>query len=83
VGEGLDRDRGVDESGHQMTAFGRIGGRPLNLEEQRRFYVRDGRLYRVDNDGRVWEEGSRGELTPVKDLYPHEGTAPPDAMMKR
>jgi hypothetical protein len=42
----LERDRGVDETGHQMAVFGRIGSRPFNLEEQRKMYMRP--------DGSVW-----------------------------
>jgi hypothetical protein len=49
VSEGIDRDRAVDESGNQLAVFGRRGARPLNGDEQRRLYVRDGRLYTVTN----------------------------------
>jgi hypothetical protein len=49
VSEGIDRDRAVDESGNQLAVFGRRGARPLNGEEQRRLYLRDGRLYTVTN----------------------------------
>jgi len=45
----LDRDRAVDETGHQLAVFGRRGARPLDLEEQRRLYLRDGRPYTVSN----------------------------------
>ena len=48
LSKGLDRDRAVDETGHQVSVFGRIGSRPFNLEEMKRFYLRkDGRLYTV------------------------------------
>jgi hypothetical protein len=47
VSEGIDRDRAVDESGNQLAVFGRRGARPLNGEEQRRLYLRGGRLYTV------------------------------------
>jgi hypothetical protein len=47
VTRALDRDRAVDESGNQLSVFGRIGSRPLNLDEQRRMYLRDGRIYTV------------------------------------
>jgi hypothetical protein len=47
LSEGLDRDRAVDESGNQIAVFGRRGARPLDLEEQRRLYLRDGNLYTV------------------------------------
>jgi hypothetical protein len=50
VSKGLDRDRAVDESGNQIAVFGRIGARPLNLEEQKRLYLRDGKVWRVSDD---------------------------------
>jgi hypothetical protein len=46
LAKGLDRDRAVDETGHQIAVFGRIGARPFTLEEQRRFYM--------NPDGSVW-----------------------------
>ncbi|MBL8799097.1 MAG: hypothetical protein JNM56_34745, partial [Planctomycetia bacterium] len=37
-----------DESGNQIAVFGRIGARPLSLEDQRRMYVGpDGAVFRV------------------------------------
>ena len=39
LAKGLDRDRAVDETGGQIAVFGRIGARPLTLEEMRRFYL--------------------------------------------
>ncbi len=33
VSKGLDRDRAVDESGNQVSVFGRRGARPFTLEE--------------------------------------------------
>lgn len=51
VSKGLDRDRAVDETGHQVSIFGRIGSRPFNLEEIRRFFMRkDGSIYTVEGD---------------------------------
>jgi hypothetical protein len=49
----LERDRGVDETGGQVAVFGRIGSRPLNLEEQRKMYLKpDGTPWLVkDNPG--------------------------------
>ena len=35
----LERDRGVDETGHQIAVFGRIGSRPFNAEEMRELYL--------------------------------------------
>jgi hypothetical protein len=50
VSEGLDRDRAVDESGHQLAVFARIGARPMNLEEQQRMYLRDGQVFTVSDE---------------------------------
>ncbi|NBO90847.1 MAG: hypothetical protein EBV06_00795 [Planctomycetia bacterium] len=50
ISKGVDRDRAVDESGNQLAVFGRIGARPLNRDEQRKMYQRDGKLYKVDDD---------------------------------
>jgi hypothetical protein len=47
ISKGMDRDRAVDESGDQISVFGRRGGRPLNGEEMRRMYLRAGELYTV------------------------------------
>jgi len=49
VSKGLDRDRAVDESGHQVAVFGRLGSRPLNLEEMQRMYLRQGVVWKVSN----------------------------------
>jgi hypothetical protein len=50
VGKGLDRDRAVDESGHQIGVFGRVGARPLNLAEQQKMFLRNGRPWFVSDD---------------------------------
>lgn len=50
ISEGVDRDRAVDESGNQISVFGRVGARPLNGDEQRRMYLHDGRVWRVSDD---------------------------------
>ncbi len=48
VSEGLDRDRAVDESGNQLSVFGRRGARPFNETEMRRLYLKsDGTSWRV------------------------------------
>jgi hypothetical protein len=46
LSRGLERDRGVDETGGQVAVFGRRGSRPLNLEEMRRLYL--------DESGNPW-----------------------------
>jgi hypothetical protein len=50
VSKGVDRDRAVDESGNQIAVFGRVGARPLNLEEQRKLYLRNGAVWKVSDD---------------------------------
>jgi hypothetical protein len=50
MSKGLDRDRAVDESGNQIAVFGRVGARPLTLAEQRRLYLRGGRVWTVADD---------------------------------
>ena len=40
ISKGIDRDRAVDESGNQIGVFGRVGARPLTLEEQHKLYLR-------------------------------------------
>ena len=46
VSRPLERDRAVDETGHQIAVLGRLGSRPFTLEEMRRLYLTD--------EGRVW-----------------------------
>ena len=46
LSRGLDRDRGVDETGGQIAVFGRKGARPLNKEEMESMYL--------DEQGNPW-----------------------------
>lgn len=58
ISEGLDRDRAVDESGNQVSVFGRVGARPLNLAEQKRLYLRsDDEPWFVTDPVRDWTIG--------------------------
>jgi hypothetical protein len=41
LSKGIDRDRAVDETGHQMAVFGRLGSRPFTLEEMQELYLDD------------------------------------------
>ena len=50
ISEGVDRDRAVDESGNQIAVFGRVGAKPLSLDEQRRMYLRQGQPWKVSDD---------------------------------
>ncbi len=57
LSKGLDRDRAVDESGHQMAVFGRYGSRPFTRAEMERLFLnRNGEPYfvtdGVDNNAR-------------------------------
>lgn len=49
ISKPLDRDRAVDETGNQVSIFGRVGSRPFNMKEMERLYKKkDGSLYYVD-----------------------------------
>jgi hypothetical protein len=50
ISKAVDRDRAVDEAGNQIGVFGRIGARPLNLAEQRKMYLRNGKVWMVDDN---------------------------------
>ena len=52
VSKALDRDRAVDESGNQIAVFGRVGAGPLSLDEQRKLYLRNGKVWKVTDDPR-------------------------------
>jgi hypothetical protein len=72
VSEGVDRDRAVDESGNQISVFGRVGARPFNLEEQHRLYLHNGRLWKVSDDPRDW----LSQLTPSAQMTAKAKPAP-------
>ena len=46
LSKGLDRDRGVDETGGQIAVFGRKGSRPLTRDEMQELYL--------DEQGNPW-----------------------------
>lgn len=50
ISKGVDRDRAVDESGSQIAVFGRVGARPLNLEEQQKMYLKNGKVWKVSDN---------------------------------
>lgn len=57
LSRGLERDRGVDETGGQIAVFGRLGSRPLSYEEMRRLYVDDsGRPWYVENSQKTTQK---------------------------
>ncbi len=52
LSKGLDRDRGVDETGGQIAVFGRLGSRPFNRQEMERLFLNSrGIPYRVSDIG--------------------------------
>ena len=57
VSKGLDRDRGVDETGGQMAVFGRVGSRPFTRPEMERLFKLKGTgaLYKV-SDTPSWDD---------------------------
>ena len=87
VGRGLDRDRVVDESGHQTVVFGRRGSRPFNEAEFNAFIRRiDGALYRVEDP--VWKDGelvtkSGAPLEPTVKFVPAPEPVPERASTAR
>jgi len=61
MSKGLDRDRGVDETGGQIAVFGRLGSRPFNRGEMERlFLTRAGVPWRVSDepDMSAWVAGA-------------------------
>jgi LVIVD repeat len=50
LSKGLDRDRGVDETGGQQAVFGRLGSRPfMRSEMEKLFKDRQGQVYKVND----------------------------------
>lgn len=57
LSKGLDRDRGVDETGGQIAIFGRLGSRPFNRAEMEDLFLNSrGEVFRVTNkvDMSLW-----------------------------
>ncbi len=53
LSKGLDRDRAVDETGHQIAILGRLGSRPFTREEMEAFFrLEDGKPFVVRDDGK-------------------------------
>ena len=50
LSKGIDRDRGVDETGGQMSVFGRLGSRPFTRKEMERLFLTPaGKPYKVSD----------------------------------
>ena len=79
LSKGLERDRGVDETGNQVAVFGRRGARPLNLQEMQRLFL--------DQDGQPWfvsdsvaaEQSAAGPTPPGSVASGLVTTSPPAA----
>jgi hypothetical protein len=79
LSKGMDRDRAVDEAGNQLSVFGRVGARPLTLQEQRKFYLRNGRPWTVPSisrnpdikDARAREQKLQRDLQRALPAYTH------------
>ena len=57
MSKGLDRDRGVDETGGQIAVFGRLGSRPFNRKEMEELFLDSrGEPFKVSNsvDMKLW-----------------------------
>jgi hypothetical protein len=53
LSKGLDRDRAVDETGHQIAVIGRIGARPFNKAEMDKLYLTpEGEPWKVSDEVR-------------------------------
>ena len=51
LSKGLDRDRGVDESGGQIAVFGRVGSRPFTRSEMEKLFLNSkGQVYKVRDE---------------------------------
>jgi hypothetical protein len=68
----MDRDRAVDESGHQISVFGRIGAKPFDLQQQRKLYLREGTTqpWWVSDDPRDPIYGPKPRAIPSQKVTP-------------
>jgi hypothetical protein len=66
VSEGIDRDRAVDETGHQVAVFGRRGARPFTKAEMERLYLRDGKVFTVTNTPTSAPVAERGVVASIE-----------------
>ena len=56
LSKGLDRDRGVDETGGQMSVFGRLGSRPFTRPEMERLFLTAAKTAYKVSDKPVWDD---------------------------
>ncbi len=63
----LERDRAVDESGHQVAGFGRLGSRPMTLKEMKKLYLGpDGNIFTVKDKLQKQDFAPLPALPPVR-----------------
>lgn len=65
ISEGVDRDRAVDESGNQLSVFGRRGARPFNSVEMQRMYMINGSMFMVPDI----KDGNKKENKDVRRFF--------------
>jgi hypothetical protein len=71
LSKGLDRDRAVDETGHQIAVIGRIGARPFNKAEMEKLYLTpEGQPWQVTDEVRHEDYLPRVGTPPVPEA-PH------------
>lgn len=64
LSKGIDRDRAVDETGHQMAVFGRYGSRPFTRAEMERLFLKaNGEPYFVTDEVEKDARGAQAETT--------------------
>ena len=72
LSKGLDRDRAVDETGHQIAVFGRIGSRPFTQEEMQKLYMHNGKPWYVTDEVRRRDfRGWRKKETSKTEMQSH------------
>ena len=51
ISKGIDRDRGVDETGGQIAVFGRLGSRPFTRPEMEKLFLNSlGQPFKVSDE---------------------------------
>src|SRR5262249_53699937 len=68
VSRGVDRDRAVDESGNQLSVFGRRGSRPFNLGEMQKMYLCNEQMNPVCRNDEVYTVNDRGQVVTLPKL---------------
>jgi hypothetical protein len=67
LSKGLDRDRAVDESGNQISVFGRLGSQPFTRAEMEKMFMRNSQVFTVTDDP---PKGAKPFVAPVTATEP-------------